>query len=133
MRRESSCHAQPTEHDAAAKHLSCPANRHKEPTPAAAPGDWVRPLMRAVLGLIGLVVALAVIALLVKMQLKAAQTIRVAPADAASVPTGAAPVSIGAAPASPRQVSRQVADDIAKAMQQDARRSDGDTARDAEK
>ena len=82
--------------------------------------------MRAVLGLIGLVVALAVVGVLVKTQLKAVQAIRVAPVGVSSAPTGAVP-------ASPRQVSRQVADDIAKAMQQGARRSDGDTARDAEK
>ena len=75
--------------------------------------------MRAVLGLIGLVVALAVVGVLVKTQLKAVQPIRVAPAGAAS--------------ASPRQVSQQVADDIAKAMQQGALRSDGNTPRDAEK
>ena len=84
--------------------------------------------MRAVLGLIGLVVALAVVGVLVKTQLKAVQAIRVAPAGAAPAPAPA-----GAASASPRQVSRQVADDIAKAMQQGARRSDGDTPRDAEK
>ena len=89
--------------------------------------------MRAVLGLIGLVVALAVVGVLVKTQLKAVQAVRVAPAGVASAPTGASSDPTGATPASPRQVSRQVADDIAKAMQQGARRSDGDTARDAEK
>ena len=82
--------------------------------------------MRAVLGLIGLVVALAVVGVLVKTQLKAVQAVRVAPAGVASAPPDATP-------ASPRQVSRQVAGDIAKAMQHGAPRSDGDTARDAEK
>ena len=82
--------------------------------------------MRAVLGLIGLVVALALVGMLVKTQLKTVQSIRVTPADTASAPAGALPVP-------PRQVSKQVADDIAKAMQQGARRGDGDAARDAEK
>ena len=82
--------------------------------------------MRAVFGLVGLVVALAVVGVLVKAQLKAVQAPRVAPAGTASAPAGASPVS-------PRQVSKQVADDIAKAMQQGARRSDGDAPRDAEK
>ena len=82
--------------------------------------------MRAVLGLIGLVVALAVVGVLVKTQLKSVQADRMAPVGPASAPSGAAP-------APPRQVARQVADDIARAMQQGAPRSDGDTARDAEK
>ena len=89
--------------------------------------------MRAFLGLIGLVVALAIVGMLVKTQLKAVQAVRVAPAGVASAPPGAPPAPTDAAPVSPRQVSRQVADDIAKAMERGARRSDGDTARDAEK
>ena len=79
--------------------------------------------MRAV---IGLVVTLAVVGVLVKTQLKAVQADRMAPAGTAS-----APPDPTLAP--PRQVSRQVADDIARAMQQGAPRSDGGTARDAEK
>ena len=82
--------------------------------------------MRAVLGLIGLVVTLIVAGVLVKTQLKAVQADRTASAGPASMPPGAIP-------ASPRQVSRQVADDIARAMQQGAPRSDGNTPRDAEK
>ena len=76
--------------------------------------------MRAVFGLIGLVVVLAVVGLLVRSQLRSVQALRPAPAAAASSAPG------GAARETPRQVSQKVADDIARAIDQGAHRRDGD-------
>lgn len=64
--------------------------------------------MRAVLGVVSLLVALAVVGLITARQLKAT---RAAPSVAASQAGIVVP-----ADASPQQVEKQVADDVAKAL-----------------
>ena len=83
--------------------------------------------MRAVFGLVGLVVVLAVVGMLVKTQLKSVQTLRVAPAAESTSASGST------AAATPRQASQKIADDIARAMEQGARSRDAAAAGDAQK
>ena len=83
--------------------------------------------MRAVFGLVGLVVVLAIVGMLVKTQLKSVQTLRVAPTAEAASASG------GTAPATPKQASQKIADDIARAMDQGAHRRDAAAGGDAEK
>ena len=82
--------------------------------------------MRPVVGLIGLVLALALVGGLLRTQLKA---LRSSPA-----PTPAAASAADTSPATPvtpavasQRLQRQVADDVGKALEQGARRSEGDT------
>ena len=74
--------------------------------------------MRAVAGLIGLVVVLAIVGMLVKTQLGSVRALHPAPA------AEAASVSGSGAPDTPKQTSQRVADDIARAMEQGARSRD---------
>jgi hypothetical protein len=89
--------------------------------------------MRPWVGLIGLVLALAVAGGLLRTQLKALRPASpvAGAADAASA-TGAASAG-GTLPQTPAQSSqrlqRQVADDVAKALEQGARRSQGEADR----
>lgn len=72
--------------------------------------------MRIVFGVLGLVIALAIVGMLAKQQLRAVKVI--APADSAA----SAPVLTGTPAQQSRQLQRQVTDDVNKALQQGVQR-----------
>lgn len=78
--------------------------------------------MRMLLGLVGLLVTLAIVGLIAKVQLK--QLTATAPAAASGSASAAADAESTAAPAVTRELPRKIQDDVTRAMQQAPNRDD---------
>lgn len=82
--------------------------------------------MRLIVGVLSLLVVAAVVMLLAKQQLQAVGTLRTpAPAAASGATTPAAPTPAPTVADGARQLQRQVADDVSRALQQGANRASG--------
>ena len=83
--------------------------------------------MRAIFGVVSLLVVVAIVGLLASRQLKAVNS-SVASAAAQAVPTGAsaAPAPTGTVREQSQQLQQRVANDVVKAMEQGARKDESD-------